>query len=98
METVHEHNAQQLQQIIDEVGWPGQSLVGDDGEKAAFLIAHHAIGVPAFQRDCLEHIRQAVKQGDIPLHREAYFIDRIRFNQRQPQVYGTIFDWDEQEK
>ena len=95
MAAVHEHNAQQLQHIMDEVGWPGQSLVGEDGEKAAFLIAHHAIGLPAFQRHCLTLIQQAVKQGDLPRHREAYFTDRIRFNQRQPQVYGTIFDWDE---
>ena len=21
--------------------------------------------------------------------------DRIRFNERKPQVYGTVFDWDE---
>lgn len=37
-----------------------------------------------------------MKQGDMPATTEAYLTDRIRFNQRLPQVYGTIFDWDEQ--
>ena len=96
MAAVHEHNAERLQAIIEEVGWPGQSLVGEDGAQAAWLIAQHAISKPAFQRHCLELIRHAVKQGDMPPHTEAYLTDRIRFNERRLQVYGTIFDWDEE--
>lgn len=53
MEAVHVQNAQDLQAIIDDVGWPGQRLVGEDGAKAAWFIAQHAIGLPTFQRNCL---------------------------------------------
>ncbi len=95
MESVHVHNAQKLQSIIDEVGWPGQSLVGEDGATAAWRIAQHAIGLPDFQRNCLRLICQAVKQGEMSRLTEAYLTDRIRFNQRLPQRFGTIFDWDE---
>ncbi len=94
MEAVHVRNAEQLEAIIDEVGWPGRILVGEDGAKAAWLVAQHAIGLPAFQRKCLKLIRQAVKQGDMPALTEAYLTDRVQFNQRLPQIYGTIYDWD----
>ncbi|GJL50022.1 MAG: hypothetical protein NPIRA01_12490 [Nitrospirales bacterium] len=98
MATVHEQNAKHLQSIIEEFGWPGQSLVGEDGARAAWLIAQHAIGLPAFQRNSLKLIHQAVKQNDMSAWTEAYLTDRIRFNERRPQVYGTIFDWDENDK
>lgn len=95
MAKVHEENAGQLAMIIEEVGWPGHSVVGEEGAKAAWLIAQHAIGIPEFQRYCLELIRQAVQQGEMPPQLEAYLTDRILFNERKPQMYGTIYDWDE---
>lgn len=39
MEAVHTHNAERLATMIEEHGWPGKSLVGEDGAKAAWLIA-----------------------------------------------------------
>ncbi|UCG87258.1 MAG: hypothetical protein JSW71_01560 [Gemmatimonadota bacterium] len=95
MEQVHNHNAQQLESIINEFGWPGESLVGEDGTWLAWMIAEHAIGLPDFQRRCLELLKDAVKNGEAPAIHAAYLTDRIRFNERKPQVYGTIFDWDE---
>jgi uncharacterized protein DUF6624 len=95
MEAVHVQNAERLQTIINRFGWPGVSLVGEEGAEAAFVIAHHAISKPAFQRKCLALICPAVRAGNVPARHEALLVDRIRFNERQPQVYGTIFDWDE---
>lgn len=95
MEEVHLQNAKALQEIIDQHGWPGISLVGEDGVRAAWLVAQHAISNPAFQRRCLNLIKAAVKRGDVPPQQEALLTDRTRFNERKPQVYGTIFDWDE---
>lgn len=95
MERIHLENAGRLDAIIARYGWPGISLAGEDGCEAAWRIAQHAISRPAFQRRCLELIRSAVAGGEAPPKHEAYLVDRIRFNQRRPQVYGTIFDWDE---
>lgn len=95
MERVHIQNAEQLETIINRYGWPGRALVGEEGAGAAFLIVHHAISRPALQRQCLELIRASVRSGDVEPRHEALLVDRIRFNERRPQIYGTIFDWDE---
>jgi hypothetical protein len=36
-------NAKRLDEIVDAHGWPGKSLVGEDGAHAAWLIAQHAV-------------------------------------------------------
>ncbi len=94
MERVHAANAERLAEVFDEHGWPGLALVGDDGAEAAWLVAQHAIGLPDFQRRCLRLLTDAVARGAAPAAHQAYLVDRIRFNQRRPQVYGTVFDWD----
>jgi hypothetical protein len=96
MEVAHLANARRLDAILDRVGWPAASVAGEDGRAAAWLVAQHAISWPAFQLRCLELLRDAVAAGEAPLAQLAYLTDRIRFNQRRPQVYGTIFDWDEE--
>jgi hypothetical protein len=95
MEQVHVHNAARLEAIIDEFGWPGVSLVGEDGCWLVWMIAQHAIGLPDFQRKCLSLLTAAVKEEQAPAVHVAYLTDRIKFNERQPQLYGTVFDWDE---
>jgi hypothetical protein len=95
MEAVHAENARALEAIIAAHGWPGLALAGRDGSIAAWTVALHAIGLPAFQRRCLELLMQAVDAGDAPPAFAAMLEDRIRFNERRPQRYGTIFDWDE---
>ncbi len=94
MQTVHDRNAQRLDEIIDESDWPGVSLVGEDGGEAAWLIAQHAIALPAFQRKCLGLLVQTAEKGEAPWWQVAYLTDHIRFNEGKPQVYGTQFDWD----
>src|SRR5262245_52329534 len=49
MEAIHRRNAARLAAILEEQGWPGASLVGDEAAEAAWLIAQHAIGEPDFQ-------------------------------------------------
>jgi hypothetical protein len=95
MEQVHLEHATRLQRIIDEYGWPGVSLVGEDGAQAAWLIAQHAISNPPFQQACLVLITQAVQSNEVPPSYFAFLTDRILYNQRKPQQFGTVFDWDE---
>ncbi len=94
MESVHLENATALETLVEDHGWPGLSLVGEAGAEAAWLVAQHAISRPAFQRFCLRWLRRTVAIGDAPAWQEAYLSDRIRMNERRPQVYGTQLDWD----
>jgi hypothetical protein len=95
MEAVHRENARVLERVLDERGWPAVADVGEDGSEAAWVVAIHAIGEPAFQRRCLRLLERAVRKGGARAARWASLLDRIRFNERRPQVYGTLFDWDE---
>ena len=40
-------------EIIEEFGWPLQSVVGKDGSEAAWLIVQHAVLEPEFQEECI---------------------------------------------
>jgi hypothetical protein len=94
MEAVHRTNAVRLREIIDHAGWPGRQLVGEDGARAAWLIAQHAIGEPDFQRRCLVLLKQSAARGDVPAHQPAYLEDRIRVFEGRGQLYGTQFEPD----
>ena len=96
MAVVHERHAKALGSIIDEYGWPGRALVGDDGADAAWLILQHAVCVPALQRRALPLLEAAAKAGDIPACQVAYLHDRICAHEERPQRYGTQFDWDDE--
>lgn len=89
MEAVHRHNAAFLAGVIDRHGWPGAELVGDDGADAAWLIAQHAIGEPAFQRRCLLALEDAAARGQAPRWQPAMLEDRIRVFEGRAQRYGT---------
>lgn len=93
MEEVHCRNADLLAQIVEEHGWPGRQLVGEDGCEAAWLVAQHAISRPAHQQVFLAALTAAVQRKDAPPRHRAYLEDRIRFNERRPQLYGAILDW-----
>jgi hypothetical protein len=92
MEQLHAENTVSLEAILDADGWPGVSLVGEDGAEAAWVVAQHGISRPGFQRRCVRDLRKAVAAGEAPAWQEAYLTDRIRMNERRPQVYGTQFD------
>lgn len=95
MEMVHRKNAARLAEIMDEHGWPGRSLAGEAGMRAAWRIAQHAIGEPEFQRRALNALVEAISRGDAPAWQAAFLTDRIRVLEGKEQAYGTQFDWDE---
>ncbi len=82
-----------MKQIIQEYGWPGYSLVGQDGAGAAWLLIQHADKDPQFQAQCLRLMEVAVSKGEASRREYAYLLDRVRMNAGQPQVYGTQFRW-----
>jgi hypothetical protein len=96
MKAVHDRNAKRLDEIIQQHGWPGKSMVGEDGAHAAWLIIQHAIAHPQLQRRCFPLLIEQVEAGEITAVEMAMFEDRIRCFEGRPQRFGTQFDWDEQ--
>ncbi len=96
MEQVHRRNAARLRGIVNEHGWPGRTLVGDEAADAAWLILQHAIGEPAMQRSYLPLLEAAARNGEIPPHHPAYLHDRICFFEGRPQRFGTQGDLDDE--
>src|SRR5215469_7157476 len=87
--SVDADNVAWLRDVVAEVGWPGRSMVGEDGAHAAWLLAQHADRDPAFQRRCLDLITEATKSGEASLIELAYLTDRVLLAEGQPQEYGT---------
>jgi hypothetical protein len=96
MEAVHQRNATRLEAIVEQHGWPGRTLAGDDGAEAAWRTLQHAIGRPDLIRRYFPLLQQAAAAGEIPAWQPAYVLDRIRFFEGKPQVYGTQYDWDDE--
>lgn len=95
MEAVHLKNAKRLEEIIDAHGWLGKSQIGEDGAEAAWLIAQHAISLPAFQKKVLRLLQIESEKEEVPLWQAAYLEDRIAFFENRSQKYGTQSDWNE---
>ncbi len=95
IEAIHRKNALRLNKIIDDFGWPGRSLVGEGGMRAAWRIAQNAIGEPQFQRRALACLKAAAKADEAPAWQAAMLEDRIRRSEGRPQIYGTQFEWDD---
>jgi hypothetical protein len=84
-------NLARFREIVGEHGWPGSSLVGEDGAGAAWLLAQHADSDIAFQRRCLELLESAVAEGEASPAHLAYLTDRVLVHEGKPQRFGTQF-------
>lgn len=94
MEAVHKDNAARLAEIIEQYGWPGLTLVGEEGAWAAWLIVQHSIGNPPFMRQCLRLLKAAGSKGEAIAWQVAMLEDRIRMYEGRPQIYGSQFQPD----
>jgi uncharacterized protein DUF6624 len=98
MEEVHQSNSARLATIIEKHGWPGKSLVGNDGAEAAWLIAQHSIGNPSFMRRCLSLLQEAASRDEVLPLESAMLKDQIRMFEGKPHIYGSQFQLDENGK
>lgn len=78
-----------LKQIVAEYGWPGISLVGQEGATSAWLVAQHADFDVPFQRQCLGLVEEAYAKGEVTGMHLAYLTDRVLIAEHKPQLYGT---------
>ncbi|GAA3388804.1 DUF6624 domain-containing protein [Streptomyces roseoviridis] len=87
-------NTRWLKGVVARFGWPGITLVGEQGADEAWLLAQHADRDPHFQRQILGLLEDAVGVGDAPPHHLAYLTDRVLVAAGEPQVYGTQYTQD----
>jgi len=78
-----------IKEIVAQHGWPGKSLVGEDGAHAAWILVQHADTDPLFQRDCLDPMRTAFEAGEVTAQELSFLTDRVMQAEGKPQVYGT---------
>ncbi|MBC6996247.1 hypothetical protein QWY85_19525 [Neolewinella lacunae] len=95
MAALHDHNAMQLNDLMEAIGYPTAAKVGQEASEAAWLIIQHAIGQPAFMRASAQRLAEAVHDEQADPISLAYLTDRIAVLEGKPQLYGTQFDWDE---
>ena len=88
MAAVDQKNRERLKKIMDKHGWPGRSLVGQDGAHAAWLLVQHADADLAFQKGCLQAMK-ALPKGEVEPQDIAYLTDRVLVAEKRKQVYGT---------
>ncbi|MDR5886613.1 DUF6624 domain-containing protein [Vreelandella janggokensis] len=95
MKALHEKNALRLKEIIGSHGWPGISLVGEEGAKAAWLVVQHSVSDLEFMAQCVGLLEEAVAREDVVGWQLAFLQDRVRILSGKSQYYGTQFDADE---
>lgn len=88
---VDARHLQRMKQIVRQHGWPGRSLVGEDGAHAAWLLVQHATQDPDFMNRCRGLMERAVKRGEASAKDYAFLVDRVRLQRGKAQLYGTQF-------
>jgi uncharacterized protein DUF6624 len=84
-------NTARMKQIVSRYGWPGRSLVGEEGADAAWLLVQHADRDLAFQKECLAKLQAAFRAGEASGQNVAFLEDRIAVAEGRLQTYGTQF-------
>jgi hypothetical protein len=80
-------NVARLKEIVAQHGWPGVSMVGQDGSQAAFLVLQHAD--QATQEEYLPLVREAATHHEIATALVAMLEDRVRMRRGEKQLYGS---------
>jgi hypothetical protein len=84
---IDNRNIARLEEIIEQHGWPGKSLVGEEAGQAAFLILQHSDLIR--QEKYLPLLKEAAKKGEARPADVAMLEDRVLVRRGQKQIYGT---------
>jgi hypothetical protein len=88
-----EHTAK-MHKIVDKIGWPTFSKVGERPSHDAWLLVQHAIHDIPFMQKCFE-LMNAEPESETNAADKAMLYDRLQVLQGRPQKYGTQFERDE---
>jgi len=95
METLHNSNADALDEIINAIGYPTKENVGKEATEAAWLVIQHSISRPKFMKKCARLLEAEASMDKEQSRNLAYLTDRIAVYEERPQLFGTQFDWDQ---
>lgn len=95
---VDNSNTERMKEIIRQYGWPGKTLVGEEAANGAWLLVQHADHDVEFQNQALKFLQEAVAKGEAEKINAAYLIDRVRVNNGHPQIFGTQFYKNKEDK
>ncbi|GAB3167151.1 DUF6624 domain-containing protein [Telluribacter humicola] len=80
-------NLPKIERILQQYGYPGKSLVGEEQSMTAWLVIQHA--PLAVQEKYFPLIQKAAQQGELEKSHLALLVDRIRVFKGQKQLYGS---------
>lgn len=83
-----------VKKILDERGWLGRDIVGDQGNTTIFLVIQHADLETQVQY--LPMMRAAVKKGNARTGSLALLEDRVALRQGKRQIYGSQISRDQE--
>ena len=89
-----ETNLARIEEVIEEYGYPGKSLVGANNMGTAFLVIQHSN--QETQEKYLPLLKQAADDGEERWSSVALLIDRILLGQGNNQVYGSQINTDQE--
>ncbi len=91
MQAVHHRHNARIRALLETHGWPGRSLVGEDGCRADGFVVQHAILDPELQRRGVELLTEAVAKSEAEPFMLALLTDRVLMQEGKPQIYGTQY-------
>ncbi|OGE31559.1 hypothetical protein A2631_01465 [Candidatus Daviesbacteria bacterium RIFCSPHIGHO2_01_FULL_44_29] len=84
-------NTKKLKKIISQIGWPKISQVSKKVAAGVWLLVQHSDHDLRFQKQCLNLMKKAEKEGEADKKLAAYLTDRVLVNENKKQIYGTQF-------
>lgn len=83
-------HSKELEEIYDQRGFPNSQQIGKDAVYNIWVLALHSLDIQ-FQKLSLFYLTEEAKAGNLDWEQIAMLADRIAFNEKEPQLFGTRF-------
>jgi hypothetical protein len=95
-EPINKQNIKDLEELIEQKGWPKKSRVGTTATGSAFLVIQHS--TTELQKKYLPIIKQLCEENEAEWSNYALMYDRIQTSDNKPQRYGSQLHYNEKTK
>lgn len=85
MHRVDSSNLVRIEQIIQQYGYPGKTLVGTPANETTFYVIQHSPKI----KEYLPLVEKAARKGELPFYLYAMMYDRHQMYEGKEQLYGT---------